>query len=213
MLAIKSLLIVLAISFTLPAHSLDENWGILRIRGKVEDHHYSFKYVKRDLIEPEYTGFFNWYELNYGRKLGTYLLEAGIGFLDFDKKVDELRFTQNIYRNLKSEYGSFNLRLGLEERSFKNDEHLYFRTRIRAIYIYPVYKYFNPSIYDEFFAVFNGYDKFYTGLNENRLGLGFNMKPLDQLSLSFYWTFAGFKSYTETIKYSNWLQSFIVWKF
>ncbi|MBL7555239.1 MAG: DUF2490 domain-containing protein [Bdellovibrionaceae bacterium] len=165
----------LVLTLTLPAFARDEDWGIFQFRKRLDGGHQIFaEYVRRDRGELFSQKFLDLYRLSWGGKLGDWTYLIGGAYVDFNIGADERRLHQfGIYNFTKENTVSGVFRTGLEERSFISDDFIYFRYRNRIqLNLLPQHA-FGFSIYDEIFYVPDGRNKFSSGFNENRLGIGF----------------------------------------
>jgi hypothetical protein len=191
----------------------DEDWGIFQFRQRLDGGHQIFaEYVRRESVDPFSRKFLDLYRLSWGGRFGEWGYLVGGAYIDFDGSADERRLHQfGIYNFTSENQISGLVRIGLEERSFISDEHLYLRFRNRLqLNLFPQFA-FGPSAYDEIFYVPEGHDKFSNGFNENRLGLGFRYFVGDFEIYVFHTT-----GYLKTLKSSDrfeWFQLQTVFSF
>lgn len=197
---------ILFLIFSTSVFARDEEWGIFQFRKRFDNGHQVFgEYVRRDRGDLFATKFFDLYRFSWGGKLGDWTYLVGGAYVDFKTGTSERRLHQfGIYNFLAENQISGFFRLGLEERSFVSDDLIYFRSRSRLhLNILPQYA-FGLSAYDELFYMPDGHDKFLTGFNENRFGLGIRYF-LENLEIYVFHT----NGYLKTIKSSDqaqWIQ-------
>lgn len=191
----------------------DENWGIFQFRKRLDNGHQLFaEYVRRDRGNLFAGKFLDLYRLSWGGKIGNWVYLVGGAYVDFENSSDERRLHQfGIYNfNFENKVSGL-VRIGLEQRSFISDGNIYLRSRNRIqLNLFPQFP-FGLSGYDEVFYVPNGQDKFSTGFNENRLGLGFRHLINDLEIYIFHTT-----GYLKTLKSSDrfeWIQLQTIYSF
>jgi hypothetical protein len=167
-------ILFLALFLSVPALARDEDWGIFQFRKRLEDGHQIFgEYVRRDRGDIFSEKFLDLYRLSWGGKIGNWSYLLGAAYVDFNTGADERRLHQfAVYNFRKEDIVSGIIRTGLEQRSFISDDYIYFRFRNRLhLNFFPQFP-FGVSGYDEIFYVPNGHNRFISGINENRFGLG-----------------------------------------
>ena len=215
MRAIKNsfLFVILFSTFGISAYAYDEEWGIFQFRKRLDNGHQVFgEYVRRDRGNLLSAKFFDLYRLSWGGKLRDWTYLVGGAYVDFKTGSSERRLHQfGIYNFLAENKISGFFRLGLEERNFASDHLIYFRSRNRLhLNFLPQYA-FGLSAYDELFYVLNGHDRFLTGFNENRFGLGFRYF-LENLEIYVFHT-NGYLKKTKTTDQVEWIQLQTVFSF
>lgn len=206
--------LITALFLFLPlAHGREETWGIYQFKQELSKPHFLFmEYVRRDNGTFFEKRFLDLFRFSYGGKIHDWTYLVGASYVDFETSSDERR----IHQFLTNQYligTSMQLlvRLGLEERSFINDDTLYLRGRLRAQLNIPVTEHFGFATYNEGLAAFNGDKKYYQGFNENRFGLGLRFKT-SHFELLMYQTFAELKTLKST-SHPQWFQLQTIYQF
>jgi len=191
----------------------DEHWGIFQFRKRLDNGHQLFaEYVRRDRGNLFSGKFLDLYRLSWGGKIGNWVYLVGGAYVDFENSSDERRLHQfGIYNfNFENKVSGL-VRIGLEQRSFVSDDNVYLRSRNRTqLNLFPQFS-FGLSGYDEIFYVPDGRNKFSTGFNENRLGIGFRYSINDLEIYIFHTT-----GYLKTLKSSDrfeWIQLQTIYTF
>ncbi len=174
MRVINVLLFLVFVLQSEPIFSRDQDWGIFQAVTKLSNDRLIFaEWLRRDNGPLFDQKFFDYFRFSYGKKDGHFVYLLGAGLVDFENRSDEKRLHQFlIYSNKWPSVLLSRNRLGMEERFFDGDPQVYFRIRLRT-QINPLPQYsWGLSTYNEIFYVPQGFDRFYTGVNENRFGFG-----------------------------------------
>ncbi|MFN8845908.1 MAG: DUF2490 domain-containing protein [Bdellovibrionales bacterium] len=188
------------------AWALDEYWAILQFKKQMSsDHFLLLEYVERDktnFFENKNLGLTR---LSFGGTVGSFKYLIGGAYVDFTSSADERRLHQFLISSYSLEsLFTFPLRIGLEERSFIGDEKIYLRGRLRVqANFLPQYK-IGLVAYNEAFYIPNGYNKFVTGLNENRFGFGIRYIT-NEVEVYLYKTQADIKNISQS-RHLQWIQ-------
>lgn len=204
------LLIITAFSY---ASAQDEYWGIYQFKKNISDDHFVFaEYVRRDKNTFFDAKNLELTRLSWAGKWKSWNYLIGASYVDFNSTNDERRLHQFFIRNFKmSDAINSSVRTGLEQRSFINDDLMYIRFRLRGQINFQTSSFFGLSAYDEMLFSINGGNRFYQGLNENRLGLGINFK-FNAVDFYIYQTFATLKTLTVETN-PRWLQLQTIFNF
>lgn len=168
---------ILSLMFSVStASASDETWGIFQLRKRMGDGQQIFaEYVRRDRGGLFTRRNLNLFRLSYGAKFeGSYWgYLVGAAFVDFESGDDERRLHQfAVYSRTFENFASVGGRFGFEQRRFTGDEGVYWRIRNRVQLNLLPGLVVGPSIYDEIFYAVDGRQRFSTGFNENRFGVG-----------------------------------------
>ncbi|MCB0379013.1 MAG: DUF2490 domain-containing protein [Bdellovibrionales bacterium] len=187
MRVIKRFVLIFLLSF--PAYGRDQDWGIFQVVKKLPNNQVLFvEYLRRDTGQLFDQRFFDYYRVLWGIKIGKVLVAVGPGYIDFEKANDEKRFHEFVILNHSwQNILELRNRFGLEQRFFNTDSNLYMRLRIRQQFNWLPQHNFGLAIYNEVFVVPQGFEKFYTGVNENRFGFG-PRYVTDEIEFYLYFT-------------------------
>lgn len=171
-------LLFLPLILSSAANAAEEYWGIYQFRNDLSSSHFLFsEYVRRDTNTFFGTNNLDLVRFSIGGKVEGWTYLVGGAYVNFATSDDERRLHQFFIRSFNlSQYITAPIRLGLEQRSFISNENLYFRARLRGQVNFPVWSAFGFAAYDEMLLALNGANRFYQGLNENRLGFGIRLK-------------------------------------
>ena len=171
-------LLLISLSLSSQVFATDEYWGIYQFKTDITAENFIFtEYVRRDRDKYFEDKNLDLVRISIGGKWNQWTYMLGLAHVDFAQGPEELRFHQFLIRSIKFDGNKESLiRLALEERKFENDENLYLRGRARMQLNVPVYRQWGFAFYDEILIALNGNNRFYTGLNENRLGAGVRYK-------------------------------------
>lgn len=203
----------LAMAMSIPALARDEDWGIFQLRKRLDGGDQVFaEYVRRDRGELYSEKFLDLFRISWGGRLGDWTYLIGGAYVDFNIGSDERRLHQfGIYNFTLENKVSGVFRTGLEQRSFVSDDFIYLRARNRLqLNILPQYA-FGFSAYNEIFYVPDGRNKFSSGFNENRLGIGFRYM-IENLEFYIFNT-TGYMKTKKTSDRFEWLQLQTIFSF
>lgn len=171
---IKLLLALHLLFFSNIAWGRDQDWGIFQAVKVLPNNHVILaEWLRRDTGQLFDQRFFDYFRFSWGKKYGSLAYLIGGGYVKFQNKSDEKRLHQFIVHNHVVENLLLSrTRLGLEERFFDGDSNLYLRIRIRNQFNFLPQHSLGLAVYNELFIAPQGFNRFYTGFNENRFGFG-----------------------------------------
>jgi len=196
-----------------PVLAYDEHWLIFQTIGSLSNtEQVNFDYVRRDFSYNHLQKNLELYRFSYGIQKKEWLFIMGGAYLDLSNGSTERRLLQMAARDFN--FNSFikgTLRLGLEERLFNSDSQLYFRLRARILIDFFAQSHFGPTIYNEFFLIPYGRNRFSTTLNENRLGMGFRYQ-WEVIQLLIFHTLS-YQNNPQQTAHPDWFQLQVIYHF
>lgn len=212
---IHQLTIACLLAVSQPAHSLEEYWSSLQTRSHFNQgkNLLNFEYMERFNNGYWQDRFLTIFRLAVGGSLSDGLsYQLAVGSFNFSRQLNEKRLQQflNYYWPANKWLDVF-LRSGVEQRRFDQDPRLYFRTRQRATINFLPKLIIAPSFYNETFIVPRGGQRFWSGINENRLGSGLRITHRD-IEIYLYKVSTEFRS-LESKRHISAVQLFLLLNF